>query len=431
MAKVRVRKETGTLYLDFHYKGVRCREQTALADTLANRRTLEVLAKKVHKAIAGGTFDYASFFPDSRRLAALSGGATPVQRRAPQPPEDSAHGPLFREFAETWFAESQPRWRPVYSESTRRVIDGRLLPTFGDRRIGEITRADLLGFRARIAQQPGRGSPQLSAKRVNKIMMILRAILNEGCDRHGLVSPGRGVKPLKQKRSEVQPFNLEDVERLLGAVRPDYRPYLTVRCFTGLRTGEANGLQWDDVDFDAGVIHIRRTYSRAGDGDVKTDISRRTIDMMPMVRAALEHQRTMAIIDCPWVFHTRNGKPLDAINFTNRIWYPLLRRLEMKLRPPYQMRHTAATLMLASGENPEWIARTLGHSTTEMLFRVYSRFVPNLTRNDGRAFSGLLHSRLMPAPTPITASPIDALDALSKDELLALVKRLTTPTGGR
>jgi integrase len=45
---------------------------------------------------------------------------------------------------------------------------------------------------------------------------------------------------------------------------------------------------------------------------------------------------------------------------------------------------------LASGESPEWIARQLGHSNTEMLFRVYSRYVPNLTRQDGSAFERLL-----------------------------------------
>ena len=58
------------------------------------------------------------------------------------------------------------------------------------------------------------------------------------------------------------------------------------------------------------------------------------------------------------------------------------------------MRHTAATLWLASGEAPEWIARQLGHTSTEMLFRVYSRYVPNLTRQDGSAMERLLASRL-------------------------------------
>jgi integrase len=51
-------------------------------------------------------------------------------------------------------------------------------------------------------------------------------------------------------------------------------------------------------------------------------------------------------------------------------------------------------LWLASGEAPEWIARQLGHTNTEMLFRVYSRYVPNLTRQDGSAMERLLASRL-------------------------------------
>jgi len=54
----------------------------------------------------------------------------------------------------------------------------------------------------------------------------------------------------------------------------------------------------------------------------------------------------------------------------------------------------AATLWLASGENPEWIARQMGHTTTEMLFRVYSRYVPNLTRRDGSTFEALLDQTL-------------------------------------
>ncbi len=91
-----------------------------------------------------------------------------------------------------------------------------------------------------------------------------------------------------------------------------------------------------------------------------------------------------------FVFCNRLGTPLDHKNVTNRVWYPLLRHLGLKKRRPYQCRHTAATLWLASGEAPEWIARQLGHTTTEMLFRVYSRYVPNLTRRDGSAFERLI-----------------------------------------
>ena len=71
---------------------------------------------------------------------------------------------------------------------------------------------------------------------------------------------------------------------------------------------------------------------------------------------------------------------------------PTLLVLGLTRRRPYQTRHTTATLWLASGESPEWIAQQLGHSTTKMLFEVYSRFIPNATRQDGSAFNSLIAS---------------------------------------
>ena len=52
----------------------------------------------------------------------------------------------------------------------------------------------------------------------------------------------------------------------------------------------------------------------------------------------------------------------------------------------YQTRHTFATLMLSSGENPNWVAQMMGHTSTEMLFKRYAKLIPNLTRSDGSAF---------------------------------------------
>jgi integrase len=97
-----------------------------------------------------------------------------------------------------------------------------------------------------------------------------------------------------------------------------------------------------------------------------------------------------------YVFCNRAGEPIDTNNFTKRVWYPLLRHLGLALRRPYQTRHTAAALWLAAGETPEWIAKTMGHASTEMLFRVYSRFVPNMTRRDGSAMDRLLNSVFKP-----------------------------------
>jgi integrase len=125
--------------------------------------------------------------------------------------------------------------------------------------------------------------------------------------------------------------------------------------------------------------------------------------MTQVVFEALQDQYLATGKLSEYVFCNREGKPLDNDNFGSRVWYPLLRHLGLKKRRPYQMRHTAATLWLASGEAPEWIARQLGHSSTEMLFRVYSRYVPNLTRQDGSAIDRLLATRF--ATTNASATP--------------------------
>jgi integrase len=270
-------------------------------------------------------------------------------------------------------------------------------------------------------------------------MCFLRQILNEAADRFDFTPAFRGIKALKQPRSDVHPFTLEEVQQMIETIREDYRDYLTVRFFTGLRTGEINGLKWKHLDLDNNLILVREAAgATTGDGDLKTMSSWRDITMLPMVREAIEHRMASRVPGCPWVFASREGNPIDAHNFCNRIWYPLLRHLGLDLRRPYQTRHTAATLMLASGEAPEWIAQTLGHSTTAMLFKVYSRFVPNLTRQDGRAFAGLVHSRIgakagakpaepdtpKPHPQPPVidrAAMLQALAGLSPADLSALM----------
>ena len=65
----------------------------------------------------------------------------------------------------------------------------------------------------------------------------------------------------------------------------------------------------------------------------------------------------------------------------------------------------------AAGESPEWIARQLGHTTTEMLFRVYSRYVPNLTRRDGSAFERLI-TQTLAERLQVPAYPRPERDAL-------------------
>lgn len=222
----------------------------------------------------------------------------------------------------------------------------------------------------------------------------------------------RNVKPLKMKRSDVNPFSLEEVQKILNKVRADYKSYFILRFFTGMRTGEVHGLKWKYIDFERRLILVRESIVLGEEDELKTDGSMRDVQMNQLVFDALKAQSKVTGRTSEYVFCNRLGQPIDNKNFINRIWSPLLRHLGLDHRRAYQMRHTAATLWLASGEAPEWIARQMGHTSTEMLFRVYSRYVPNLTRQDGSAMERMLAQHISTVPVSGTAIRLDDLDDL-------------------
>ena len=160
-----------------------------------------------------------------------------------------------------------------------------------------------------------------------------------------------------------------------------------------MRTGEVDGLQWKYVDINKRQILIRETVVQGKISTTKTAGSNRIIEMSAPVTEAFKRLKEQALPDDKFVFTNKKGNPLEHRNVTQRVWYPLLDQLGLNRRNPYQTRHSAATLWLAAGESPEWIARQMGHSTTRMLFTIYSRYVPNLTRQDGSAIDRLLAAK--------------------------------------
>jgi len=387
MGKINVRSETGKLYFDFRYRGKRCREQTALDDTPANRRKMRKMLDQIEAEITLDQFNYTRYFPNSPRAKEMD------SLKAGNEASDT-DTPLFETFAATWLEEMKIQWRRSHYENVEMTLNKHILPFFRGREIGQITKADILQFRATLNDAPGRKQKRLSPSRINHILTPLRMMLHEAANRYEFSSPYHGIKPLKQPKSDVQPFSLEEVRLLLDNVRADYRDYLITRFFTGLRSSEIHGLQWHYVDFTQRQVLVHQALV---DGELiytKNDGSFRAVDMSQAVYEALQRQYK-ATGDYSYVFCNNQGNPLNTNNVTNRVWYPLLRYLELRPRRPYQTRHTAATLWLAAGENPEWIARQMGHTSTEMLFRVYSRYVPNLTRKDGSAFERLLQQQAL------------------------------------
>ena len=383
MATMRARH--GVLIVDFRYHNIRCREKTNLTDTPANRKTLAKIIEKMEAEITLGIFDYGAYFPKSDKIEKMKQLDDRVEACV-------SRKPTFKDFAKTWFGEKQVEWQPAYQQKIQIILDNYLIPFFGQKTLPSIKKSDLLDFRSSLAKvRYGKDNQtSLSVARINQIMIPLRMILQEGSDRYEFDTPFKGIKNLKEQKPDVHPFTLDEVWIFLNHVRHDYKPYYTTRFFTGMRSSEIDGLKWECVDFDRREIKVRSAIVDGIEGPTKTYGSNREIAMSQLVYDALQEQKRYTFGKSDYVFCNSQGKPLEHRNVNRRVWTPTLKLLGLKHRRAYQTRHTAATLWLAAGENPEWIARQMGHSSTEMLFRVYSRYVPDMTRQDGSAIDSLL-----------------------------------------
>lgn len=395
MGKVRVRPETGKLYFDFNYLGERCREYTALKDTDGNRKKMQTVLNKIEAEIELGILNYERYFPQSRILQKIQlidknrSDLIEIHNRIKL--GLTPRVPTVREFSVVWFAENEVRWRRATRTFMQSHLNRYVLEEFGERMVNEITRADILAFRTKLAKvKPRNSDTTLSPRTINAYMTVLKTLLNEAADRFQFTAPTARLPSLRIPRTEIEPFTLEEVFKVIQAVPEDYRHYVTVRFFTGMRTAEADGLKWKRIDWTRKQIGIAETYSSGNTDFTKNDSSKRHIDMNGLVYDALIAQKNLTGAFSEYVFCNSAGGPLDSTNFNKRIWLPTLKKLGLQPRRPYQMRHTAATLWLASGEAPEWIAKQMGHSSTQMLFKVYSRYVPNLTRKDGAAFEQMM-----------------------------------------
>ncbi|MCD1598277.1 site-specific integrase [Rheinheimera aquimaris] len=388
MASIGVRNNK--LVLDFRYKGVRCREQTALTDSRSNRAKLTKLIDDIEAAIRLGRFVYTDFFPGSPRAKHFECVDNAIKQRQPDatPAVLYRDCPTFSAFSAEWLGENEGVWKVSHNANVIAIFEHYLLPTFGMQRLDVISRADILKLRANLTKQKD-GKKRISNDWINHIMAQLRKILAEAAIRYTFDNPFVDIKPLKIEKPLINPLTLQEVRMFLAGVRPDFRQYYTIRFFTGLRTAEVDGLKWKFIDFERRQIVVQETIVNGNKETPKNQHSYRHVHMSNAVFEALTAQKLITG-HCEFVFCNAAGNPLDHRNVTKRIWTPTLKLLGLTHRRAYETRHTAATLWLAAGENPEWIARQLGHSSTKMLFERYSRFVPNVTRQDGSAFEALL-----------------------------------------
>ena len=168
--------------------------------------------------------------------------------------------------------------------------------------------------------------------------------------------------------------------KLMEFIPAWYRPYFELAVLTGMRPSEQVALKWSAVDDR--FIHVELSRVRNLEkAELKTAASNRRIEIRPSMKKVLEEQQTqMAHLQSPYVFLNMEGKPIlqDKLR---ELWMRAMKKSQLPYRRMYETRHTFASWALAAGESPEWVARTLGHVSTAMIYKTYGRSIPNLTRS--------------------------------------------------
>jgi integrase len=242
--------------------------------------------------------------------------------------------------------------------------------------------------------------------------VILNAALKQAVKWKKLkTNPAEGVEIPKKQRREMSALDEDQARRLLEAAKEDSMGVIFILALvTGMRPEEFCALRWSDLDLNRCVARVRQVLCwRRGKGggwyfdEPKTDRSRRTVSLPGFLVGMLFEHKQKQIAAQPsfqhldLVFRKTAGDPLHLANLASRNFKALLRKAglpeEIRL---YDLRHSCATLLLASGTHAKVVADRLGHSSITLTMDVYSHVLPSLEAAVADKFDKLLGPQVEP-----------------------------------
>ena len=319
-----------------------------MAPTPANIKYAERLAAEIRERIRFGTFSMAEYFPASGAGGGLTVSSWLATWLGAQNIESST---------KAGYGSACKFWREALGARNLRALKMSHIMTV-------------------IAARP-----DLSGKTVNNYVSVLRQALDLAVADGALPSnPAGDVPRAKHQKAPPDPFSRDEAEAILADMEKHYPEQVWNMAeawfFSGPRTSEVFGLRWPNVDMRSKRYRVSETVVRGEQkASTKTDTER---DVLMNSRAAAAFTRqakhTRVAGESVWL-DPRYGEPWgDERAFRRSYWTPTLKRLGIRYRRPYNMRHTYATMMLMAGMTPAFCARQLGHSV-EMFLRTYSRWL--------------------------------------------------------
>lgn len=295
---------------------------------------------------------------------------------------------------------AKPQVRPRTYDRYRSDIDGHIVPAIGRHRLDKLRPAHL------VALYNTRAAEGLSGASLRHMHAVIRRALNVAVKWQLIaVNPAVLVDAPRAGQHEITPLSAAEAQGLIKAAVGDrMEARWLVGLALGLRQGEALGLWWDDLDLDAGLLRVRRALQRQHGGGLvfaepKTQRSKRTIplpaqlaDVLRQHRVRQEQERITAGSlwqDSPCVFTTPIGTPVDPRN-DFREFKKLLDRGSLPSVRLHDLRHTAASLLLAQNVPARVVMEILGHSQIALTMNTYSHVAPEVSREAADRMARLL-----------------------------------------
>ncbi|MEG4251055.1 site-specific integrase [Microcoleus sp. Pol10D4] len=230
----------------------------------------------------------------------------------------------------------------------------------------------------------------LAASTFNRRVSMLRKCVNWAVERKiitknplaGIETRSQTLAEEEQAESKKAPFNALEVSRIISYFynqHPSYAPFVEFLLFSGVRTGEAVGLRWCDIDLDKQTIAIEQSISRERGGyrkiakRPKTLQSRRLLKMSRRIYDLFLKIKPDSILGKELVFLSPNGCEIDHGNFRGSYWKPTLAFLGITYRKPSATRHTLLSAALESGFSVPQVAALAGHKNSRMVIEHYGR----------------------------------------------------------
>jgi integrase len=278
-------------------------------------------------------------------------------------------------------ADQLTKWSNSRVGVTASTLSGdRSKTAFWIRSIGRIAIARLV--KSDVLAALSAKSSEWSGKTVNNHVSVLRAALQLAVDDGAIDSNVCGlIKAAKHQNPEIDPFTIEEQTAIIEHFRK-HGPevvlnYVEFGFWTGLRTNELMGLRWSTVEIPQRRITVIDGLVNGQMTDRTKTANARVVNLNDAPLAALKRQKAHSFVAGDRVFTHPNGGPwMHDQQFRTGIWNKALKRLQIRLRSPYNMRHTRATQMLMSRVKPALAAQQLGHDVRTFFSR-YAKWIPS------------------------------------------------------